>query len=72
MESSSGRIQWEVELLGEQFRSLFIIAYGMVQPVLPAAIMYPGIPINRAISIFRASGWLLDGAHAVDQCFTAA
>ena len=59
MESSSGRIQWEVELLGEQFRSLFIIAYGMVQPVLPAAIMYPGIPINRAISIFRASGWYL-------------
>lgn len=59
MESSSGRIQWEVELLGEQFRSLFIIAYGMVQPVLPAAIIYPGIPINRAISIFRAFGWYL-------------
>ncbi len=59
MESSSGRIQWEVELLGEQFRSFFIIAYGMVQPVLPAAIIYPGIPINRAIAIFRSLGWYL-------------
>lgn len=59
MESSSGRIQWEVELLGEQFRSLFIIAYGMAQPVLPAAIIYPGIPINRIVAIFRALGWYL-------------
>ena len=59
MESSSGRIQWEVELIGEQFRALFIIAYGMAQPVLPAAIMYPGIPINRAIAIFRSFGWYL-------------
>lgn len=59
MESSSGRIQWEVELLGERFRTLFIIAYGMVQPVLPAAIVYPGITINRAIAIFRSLGWYL-------------
>ena len=56
MESSSGRIQWEVELVGEKFRAPFIIGYGMAQPVLPAAIVYPGIPITRAISIFRALG----------------
>ncbi len=59
MESSSGRIQWEVQLIGEKFRAPFLIGYGMAQPVLPAAIMYPGIPINRAISIFRALGWYL-------------
>jgi len=59
MESSSGRIQWEVELIGEKYRTPFIIAYGLAQPVLPAAIIYPGIAINRAISIFRALGWYL-------------
>lgn len=59
MESSSGRVQWEVELIGEKYRAPFLIGYGAAQPVLPAAIMYPGIPINRAISIFRSLGWYL-------------
>lgn len=59
MESSSGRIQWEVELIGEKYRAPFIIAYGMAQPVLPAAIIYPGIPINQGIAIFRSLGWYL-------------
>lgn len=59
MESSSGRIQWEVELIGERFRAPFIIGYGLAQPVLPAAIIYPGLPITRAIAIFRSAGWYL-------------
>lgn len=59
MESSSGRIQWEVELIGDKLRAPFIIGYGIAQPVLPAAITYPGIPINRAIAIFRSLGWYL-------------
>lgn len=59
MESSSGRIQWEVELIGDTYRAPFIIGYGIAQPVLPAAIIYPGIPITRTISIFRALGWYL-------------
>jgi hypothetical protein len=59
MESSSGRLQWEVELIGESFRSIFITAYGLAQPVLPAAIIYPGIPIMRTIAIFRALGWYM-------------
>ncbi len=59
MELSSGRIQWEVELIGEAGRAPFIIAYGIAQPVLPAAIMYPGIPLNRSIAIFRSLGWYL-------------
>jgi len=57
MESASGRIQWELELIGKRFRTPFIVAYGILQPVLPATIVYPGIPIMRAISIFRALGW---------------
>lgn len=59
MEGSSGRIQWEVELIGERFRTPFIIGYGLAQPVLPAAIIYPGLPITRSIAIFRALGWYL-------------
>jgi len=59
MESVSGRIQWELELVGEQYRVPFIITYGLAQPVLPATIIYPGIPLTRAIAIFRAVGWYL-------------
>jgi len=59
MESASGRIQWELELVGERFRVPFIVSYGLAQPVLPAAIVYPGIAITRAVAIFRALGWYL-------------
>ena len=58
-EGASGRIQWEVELIGERFRTPFIIAYGLAQPVLPAAIVYPGLPIMRAIAVYRSLGWYL-------------
>ena len=57
MESSSGRVQYEIDLMGGSIRTPFIIAYGLAQPVLPAAIIYPGIPIMRAVAIFRALGW---------------
>jgi hypothetical protein len=59
MESSSGRIQWEVTLISDLLRVPFIVGYGLAQPVLPAAIIYPGIAINRVISIFRALGWYM-------------
>jgi hypothetical protein len=59
MESSSGRIQWEVTLISDRLRVPFIVGYGIAQPVLPAAIVYPGIPINRAIAIYRSLGWYL-------------
>jgi len=59
MESASGRIQWELELVGEKFQVPFIVTYGLAQPVLPATIVYPGIAITRTIAIFRALGWYL-------------
>jgi hypothetical protein len=59
MESASGRIQWELELIGEKYQVPFIISYGIAQPVLPATIVYPGIPLTRAVSIFRATGWYI-------------
>jgi hypothetical protein len=57
MESASGRIQWELELIGEKYQVPFIVTYGLAQPVLPATIVYPGIPLTRAVSIFRSVGW---------------
>ena len=59
MESASGRIQWELELVGERYQVPFIVTYGLAQPVLPAAIVYPGLPITRAVSIFRSVGWYI-------------
>jgi hypothetical protein len=57
MESSSGRVQFELDNIGEQFRIPFLVLYGILQPVLPAAIAYPGIAIMRVIAIFRSAGW---------------
>jgi hypothetical protein len=59
METSSGRIQFELDTIGEQWRVPFIVVYGLLQPVLPAALAYPGIPLMRAIAFFRAFGWYL-------------
>ena len=58
-EASSGRIQFELDAIGNQWRVPFIVAYGLLQPVLPAALTYPGIPLMRAIACFRAFGWYL-------------
>lgn len=57
MESSSGRIQFELDAIGRQWRIPFIVAYGFFQPVLPAALAYPGILLMRVIAFFRAGGW---------------
>lgn len=57
MESSSGRVQFELDTIGEQFRIPFLVIYGVLQPVLPAAIAYPGIAIMRFIAIIRSIGW---------------
>jgi len=57
MESSSGRIQFELDNIGGRFRIPFLVMYGILQPVLPAAIAYPGIAIMRVIAIFRSAGW---------------
>ncbi len=59
MESSSGRVQFELDAIGERYRIPFLVLYGMLQPVLPAAIAYPGIAIMRVIAIFRSLGWYI-------------
>ena len=57
MEAASGRVAYELENIGGFFKAPFIIAYGIAQPVLPASIAYPGIPLARGIAIFRSAGW---------------
>jgi hypothetical protein len=57
MEASSGRIQFELDAVGSQYRIPFIVSYGLLQPVISAAIAYPSIALMRAIAIFRAIGW---------------
>lgn len=56
-EINSGRLQKAIEEIGMVVRIPFIVVYGLTQPVLPAAIADPAIPIWHNIAIFRAAGW---------------
>jgi hypothetical protein len=56
-ETESGLIAWILSLVGTKWRFPFVLLYGLIQPVLPAAIVYQTLPIWKAIAIFRASGW---------------
>jgi hypothetical protein len=58
-EAGSGWVQKIVATLGETFRVPFITAYGLAQPVLPAAIAEPTIPLWRMIMVPRALGWYI-------------
>ncbi len=63
--------QWRLNLLDEQSgwistlfnvmpvwgQLAFVVFYGLVQPLLPAAIAYPGAAIWRIIAIWRSLGW---------------
>lgn len=56
-EYNSGRIQTAIEELGVDLRVPFIIGYGLTQPVLPAALADPAIPLWRVTSSLLAAGW---------------
>ncbi len=55
----SGMVQFLLERMPDGVRSPFILIYGLLQPVLPAAIAAPGPAIWKSISIFRALGWYM-------------
>lgn len=59
MESSSGRIQTELDKVSGLWRVPFIVGYGFFQPVLPATLIYPSLALMQVISIYRAVGWYL-------------
>jgi hypothetical protein len=54
---TSGRVQYIFESLPDNFQVPFVIAYGLTQPVLPAAIVDKSLPIWRIIAILRGVGW---------------
>ncbi|MEI8132450.1 MAG: hypothetical protein WCG34_08450 [Leptolinea sp.] len=56
-EYNSGRIQKAIEDLGVDLRIPFIVGYGLTQPVLPATLTDPALPIWRVISSLLAAGW---------------
>jgi len=56
-ETSSGWVHKIISEAGEEYRIPIILAYGLAQPVLPAAIADPAPWIWKAISIPRAAGW---------------
>ena len=54
---NSGKIQVLYERMPVFLRSPFLLVYGLLQPVLPAAIFDASVPIWSAISIIRSIGW---------------
>jgi hypothetical protein len=58
LERSSGIFQGLINSIGERWRWLIILVYGIAQPVLPAIVGDPGAAwIMRIIGFFRAAGW---------------
>lgn len=58
-ETESGMVAYIVEIIGTRWRIPFVLLYGLIQPVLPAALVYQSLPIWKGIAIFRAVGWYL-------------
>jgi len=56
---SSGWIQQIFSQIPEFLHLPFITIYGLLQPVLPAAIVEPSIPIWKFIGIVRSLGWFV-------------
>ncbi len=58
-EQGSGWLQLLFKDKPQLFKIGFLVIYGLVQPVLPAAIFDPSLPIWNAITAFRSLGWYL-------------
>lgn len=55
---NSGRVEYVFDTIPEQFKVPFVIAYGLTQPVLPAAIAdNTSMPVWQTIAILRGVGW---------------
>ncbi|MBK9924805.1 MAG: hypothetical protein IPP66_05875 [Anaerolineales bacterium] len=57
IERESGWIQKLFDEMPEWMRLPFVAIYGILQPVLPAALVAPTKPIWKAIYILRSLGW---------------
>jgi hypothetical protein len=54
---NSGMLEFLLAKLPQSFTFPFILIYGLLQPVLPAALVTPAPAIWKGIAIFRAAGW---------------
>jgi hypothetical protein len=57
IERESGWVQKLFDGMPEGMRLPFVATYGILQPVLPAALVVPTIPIWKVIYVLRALGW---------------
>jgi hypothetical protein len=58
LERSSGIFQSLINNIGERWRWLIVLVYGIAQPVLPAIVGDPTAqPLLRVIGFLRAAGW---------------
>ena len=56
-EAESGMVAFIINIIGARWRIPFVLLYGLIQPVLPAALVYQSLPVWKGIAIFRAFGW---------------
>jgi 4-amino-4-deoxy-L-arabinose transferase-like glycosyltransferase len=54
---SSGIVQLLFQALPSALALPFVAIYGVLQPVLPAVLLEPGIPFWQILGTFRAVGW---------------
>lgn len=59
LKQGSGRVQDIFKVLPAPLQLPFIVAYGVLQPVLPAALLDPARPVWTVISSVLALGWYL-------------
>lgn len=57
LERESGWIQKLFDEMPDGMRLPFVAVYGILQPVLPAALVAPTVPVWKMIYILRAAGW---------------
>jgi hypothetical protein len=57
IERDSGWVQELFDRMPEWARLPFVAIYGILQPVLPAALIAPTVPVRKLIYIIRALGW---------------
>ena len=57
IERDSGWVQKLFDETPQWMHLPFVAVYGILQPVLPAALVYPTVPLLKTIYILRALGW---------------
>ena len=57
IERESGWVQKLFDEMPEGLRLPFVAIYGILQPVLPAALIVPTLPIWKVIYVLRSLGW---------------